>query len=97
MVEGFETAEPRIRIDRERCIGCLECIDVCPQVRSTEFPVYDRGDDGLPRVVNEENCIGCLSCEACCRADAIRVEVENREERYGPVDPRAEIKCRAMF
>jgi len=66
-------------------------------VANTEFPVYERGGDGYPRVANEDSCIGCLSCEAACRAEAIRVEVEDREERFGPVEVRAEIKCRAMF
>lgn len=96
-MENGETAEPRIRIDSERCIGCFECIDMCPQISSTEYPVYERGDDGHPRVVNEESCIGCLSCEENCRAAAIVVEVEERDERYGPVDARAEIKCGGMF
>jgi len=97
MLENMDAAEPLIRIDRDRCIGCFECIDICPQVANTEFPVYERGGDGYPRVANEDSCIGCLSCEAACRADAIRVEVEDREERFGPVEVRAEIKCRAMF
>lgn len=96
-MESIESAEPMIRIDRERCIACFECIDVCPQVLNTEYPVYERGDDGYPRVANEESCIGCLSCEVNCRADAIVVEVEEREGRYGPVDVRAEIKCGGMF
>jgi NAD-dependent dihydropyrimidine dehydrogenase PreA subunit len=96
-VENIEAAEPMIRIDRDRCIGCLECVDVCPQVSNTDYPVYEKGDDGRPRVANEESCIGCLSCEENCRADAIVVEVEEREGRYGPVDVRAEIKCGGMF
>jgi NAD-dependent dihydropyrimidine dehydrogenase PreA subunit len=96
-VENLEAAEPLIRIDRERCIGCFECVDICPQVADLEFPVFERGIDGYPAIACEESCIGCLSCEASCRADAIRVEIEDREERRGPVDARAEIKCRAMF
>ncbi len=96
-MEDFDTAEPLIRIERERCIGCLECLDVCPQVASTEYPVYEKGEDGFPRVANEESCMGCLSCEANCRADAIRIQRGEREGRFGPVQARAEIKCGAMF
>ncbi|MEW6553180.1 MAG: ferredoxin family protein [Actinomycetota bacterium] len=96
-MEDMEAAEPMIRIDPERCIGCFECIDVCPQVSSTEYPVYERGEDGRPHVLNEESCIGCLSCESNCRADAIAVKVGEREERHGPMDIRAVIKCGGMF
>jgi NAD-dependent dihydropyrimidine dehydrogenase PreA subunit len=96
-LENVEATEPLIRIDRERCIGCFECIDICPQVADLEFPVFERGIDGYPKVVNEESCIGCLSCESNCRSDAIRIEVEDNGERMGPADARAEIKCRGMF
>ncbi len=96
-MENTEAAEPLISIDRERCIGCFECMDVCPQTSASEFPVFERGSDGHPVVACEENCIGCLSCEADCRADAIRVEVREGKERGGRVDIRAQIKCDAMF
>lgn len=96
-MENMEAVEPLIRIERERCIGCFECVDICPQVSGVEFPVFERGAEGFPIVACEESCIGCLSCEAACRADAIRVEVEAGSERYGPVAARAEIKCGAMF
>jgi NAD-dependent dihydropyrimidine dehydrogenase PreA subunit len=96
-LENMETAEPMIRIDLERCTGCLECIDVCPQVENLEFPVFEKGEDGYPRVINEESCIGCLSCEAYCRAEAIRVAAGARKEIFGKAGIRAELKCRTMF
>jgi len=62
-----------IRIDKERCIGCGECVDVCPQTTRTDFPVYAVGEDRTPVVANPESCIGCLSCQAQCRAEAVTV------------------------
>jgi len=97
MVEDLENEGTLIRIDRERCIGCLECIDTCPQTRNTEFPVYEKGEDGFPRVANHDSCIGCLSCEAGCRAEAISVEAPGSKDRVSIAGIRAQLKCRAMF
>lgn len=99
MVEEFEAEELTIRVDGERCIACYECMDVCPQTRGREFPVYVVGEDGIPRVANPDSCIGCLSCQVSCRAEAIRVGVTGRG-RPGPrmpEDARAERKCGRMF
>lgn len=53
-----------ITINEDRCVRCLECVDVCP----TEV-IVER--DGKPFVEKPEKCIGCLSCSYVCRADAI--------------------------
>jgi NAD-dependent dihydropyrimidine dehydrogenase PreA subunit len=97
MVEDIEPEEPIINVDLERCIGCFECIDICPQSSSTEFPVYERGDDGFPRVANPDSCIACLSCVVSCRAMAIKVEgpLVRGSSVIGEVT--AERKNKAMF
>lgn len=98
MVEEPEPKEVSIKVDSERCIGCLECIDVCPQSGDREFPVYLAGPDGVPEVANPDNCITCLSCEVNCRAMAIRVEEETEARgSYIPREARAENKNSAMF
>jgi NAD-dependent dihydropyrimidine dehydrogenase PreA subunit len=93
MVEEPEALEITIEIDTERCIGCFECIELCPQCRETEFPVFGKGDKG-PKVENPDSCIKCLSCEVNCRAVAIRV---NYEARAVPAETKAEGKNRAIF
>lgn len=96
-MEDAGLPEPRIRIDAERCVSCRECMDICPQTRDAQFPVYNWGDNGLPRVENPESCIGCLSCVVGCRARAIEVE---RGGGFGwriSGDIRAEMKCKAIF
>jgi NAD-dependent dihydropyrimidine dehydrogenase PreA subunit len=54
-------------VDPDKCIGCGECVDVCP----TE--VYELQDEkSVP--VNAEECLGCESCVEVCEAGAITVE-----------------------
>jgi NAD-dependent dihydropyrimidine dehydrogenase PreA subunit len=54
-------------IDIEKCIGCGECVEVCP----TE--VYELIDEkSVP--VNADECLGCESCIEVCEQDAITVE-----------------------
>lgn len=53
-------------VDEEKCVGCGECVDVCP------VDVYElQNDKSVP--VNAEECIGCESCVEVCEEDAITV------------------------
>ena len=55
-----------IEVDKEKCIGCGECVDVCP------VDVYEMQDEkSVP--VNAEECIGCESCVEVCEQEAIAV------------------------
>lgn len=58
-------------VDNDKCIGCGECIDVCPS------DVYEMQDDkSVP--VNAEECIGCEACLEACEQDAITItEIED--------------------
>jgi NAD-dependent dihydropyrimidine dehydrogenase PreA subunit len=56
----------KIEVDEEKCIGCGECVDICP------VDVYEMKDEkSVP--VNAEECIGCESCIEVCEQDAITV------------------------
>ena len=56
----------KVEVDEEKCIGCGECVDVCP------VDVYEMQDEkSVP--VNAEECIGCESCVEVCEQDAITV------------------------
>ena len=54
-------------VDEEKCVGCEECVDVCP----TE--VFEMVD-GKSSPVNAEECLGCESCIEVCEEDAIVIE-----------------------
>ncbi len=55
-----------IRIDYERCKGCLNCVEVC----NAPGKVYTVSD-GKPVPSRPENCIECLQCAFLCPAQAI--------------------------
>lgn len=56
-----------VTVDEDKCIGCGECVDVCP------VEVYELQDE-KSKVVNEDECLGCESCIEVCSEDAIVVE-----------------------
>ena len=56
----------KIEVDEEKCIGCGDCVDVCP------VDVYEMQDEkSVP--VNAEECIDCESCVEACEQEAITV------------------------
>jgi NAD-dependent dihydropyrimidine dehydrogenase PreA subunit len=53
-------------VDEEKCIGCEECVNICP------VDVYEmQNEKSVP--VNAEECIGCESCVEVCAQGAITV------------------------
>ena len=54
-------------VDADKCVGCGECVDVCP-VEEYEL------QDGKSNPVNGEECLGCESCVEVCEHGAITIE-----------------------
>lgn len=54
-------------LDRTRCIGCGECVQLCP----TECL---RMLEAEPLLVRPRDCIACSVCALICPTEAIRVE-----------------------
>nr|WP_309298896.1 ferredoxin family protein [Desulforhabdus amnigena] len=57
----------KVTVDKDKCIGDGECVDVCP------VDVYEL-IDGKAEPVNEDECLGCESCVEVCEQNAITVE-----------------------
>lgn len=57
-----------IEVDKDKCTGCGECVDVCP---SECFELVD----GKSEVVNGDACVFCESCVEACPEDPKAVSV----------------------
>ncbi len=55
-----------VTVDADKCVGCGECVDVCP------VQVYELQND-KSEPVNGEECLGCESCVEVCENNAITV------------------------
>jgi NAD-dependent dihydropyrimidine dehydrogenase PreA subunit len=56
-----------IRIDREKCIRCGTCVNVCPQA------TIEMGFDTWPEQVAPESCMDCGVCAQSCQGEAIEI------------------------
>ena len=59
-----------IRVNKEKCVKCHKCINVCP------FTVLGE-TDGFPVKKIAKNCIECMHCAAACPAGALTFNGEN--------------------
>ncbi len=57
-----------ISINTEKCIGCGDCVEVCPQ------QAFTLGDDGKSVQAFPERCMECGACRLNCRSEAISLE-----------------------
>jgi NAD-dependent dihydropyrimidine dehydrogenase PreA subunit len=65
------------QIDRDKCINCLKCVEVCPMdvlraVGKVVYPAYPR------------DCMCCYLCEMACPTDAILVHPRRAWEKPLP-------------
>ncbi|MFC1529370.1 ATP-binding protein [Gemmatimonadota bacterium] len=73
-------------IDRDRCTGCMECMEVC------RFEALHLSPDSPDLVtVDPVSCEGCAACMHICPENAVHMEQEiagslyHSESRYGPL------------
>lgn len=56
-----------LELDREKCIGCGMCIQVCPHA---VFKIENRKSE----IIDRDACMECGACGMNCPVDAIAVE-----------------------
>jgi MinD superfamily P-loop ATPase len=64
-------------LDETRCIGCGDCVAVCPTVCLG----LHRGRPWLPRPLD---CVSCGACVVVCPTDAIRLSAGEVRLASGP-------------
>lgn len=57
----------KVKLDKEKCSGCEECVEVCTA------QVFEMRS-GKPTPVKGKDCVGCQSCAEICEQQAIQVE-----------------------
>jgi len=71
-------AKGKIKIDKERCKGCLLCIEVCPSHRIEADDSLNKKGYAPARFKeevkeDEKGCTGCAQCATVCPEVAIEV------------------------
>ncbi len=68
MTSVTKITSPNVIVDRDKCIGCDICVQVCPMgilAMDKEKKAYMKYNE----------CWYCLPCEVDCPVDAITVEI----------------------
>jgi NAD-dependent dihydropyrimidine dehydrogenase PreA subunit len=68
-LKGGLAAMFTVVVDEKKCIGCGECVDICPE------EVFELQDE-ISVPVNADECVGCESCVEVCEEEAITVTEE---------------------
>ncbi len=62
-------------IDRDKCVGCMMCAEVCPTTA-----IWGDFDNRQEAVIDKSACIGCGICKKQCQFDAIAGSMKQPHE-----------------
>jgi 2-oxoglutarate ferredoxin oxidoreductase subunit delta len=68
----LSAAPPRVVIDRERCKGCLLCLEVCPP-RVLGLGGLNTQGYQVVVLLDNERCTSCTACAIICPESAVFV------------------------
>ena len=63
----------KLTIDRDKCKGCLLCIEVCPQGALSESKGINQKGFRYVELEHPEKCTGCGMCVIMCPDCAIEI------------------------
>ena len=70
-----KTKKEKPRFNRELCIACTMCSDICPTgAIDLEVRNSNHGFRRYPFLADENKCISCASCETDCPTGAISMK-----------------------
>ena len=78
--EKLETEGAIAHIDKELCVGCQGCIDVCP------YTAISYGKEEAKCEVNEVLCKGCGGCAATCSSGSIALRGFRYDQIYAQIE-----------
>jgi polyferredoxin len=85
-----------LRIDREKCVGCMACVKACPTLSLDEGLIKEGG--AAPR----HNCVKCGACVQACPKGAVRFAFRPADfisRKFGlkrPEPPKGRLARRAL-
>ena len=71
---------PKIKINREKCKGCLLCVSVCPKGSIKADDKLNRKGVKPVKFAEGASCIGCAMCAVICPDCCIEVFKEDEEK-----------------
>jgi len=75
-------------VNQSNCIGCFDCLNICPYGAITAKDITDRDGNVLSSVaeVNDGVCQGCGLCNAACRSKTIELRGFKDEQIFAEIN-----------
>lgn len=66
-IGGFAAAKIKPHVYPSQCVGCADCVSICPKSKQGAITVIDG-----KAIIDPEVCIACQQCVYICSFDAVK-------------------------